>query len=415
MVELGPNVYVQNGTASDSTATRRITRTQAEPLSVLVFLDFATGATEALEILHHGNQITHGELRGDAFHFNRETGAVKMVNFGGGARAFENGLTSAGWSSLEREKGVEHKLQFIAPEQTGRLPAEPDTRTDIYSLGVLFYTMLTNETPFDGTTPLEIMQNVLSRRIPPVTSRRIDVPDALSAVIQRMTAKNIEERYKSTSGLKHDLIQIQKWLCEADEDNMKEFRPGAKDVSTVFRLPSRLIGRQQERQTIVDIIEAVSARQRQSPYLTKKLNSLSLGSTASSDFRPDIPMIDDMVSDSTSSRDSERNHSSVGPQTLTQLDANHHSQESVQRSEVSNTDENQQLSNESAPGMEGRSSHFSYEGTGSSIERSSMQLQSASDGPSLLMRNAQRIKRKGRCEVISISGIAGLGKSSLVQ
>jgi serine/threonine protein kinase len=144
--------------------------------------------------LHHGHEIVHGEIRGDAFHFGAD-GIVKMVNFGNGARSFENGLTSAGWSTLSKELGVKLKLAFIAPEQTGRMPAEPDSRTDIYSLGILFYSMLCGETPFNGTTPLDVMQNVLNKRIPLVTSKRIDVPDALSSVIQRMTQKNIEERY----------------------------------------------------------------------------------------------------------------------------------------------------------------------------------------------------------------------------
>lgn len=62
---------------------------------MLTFLDFAVGATECLEILHHGHEIVHGEIRGDAFHF-AEDGVVKMINFGSGARSFENGLTSAG-------------------------------------------------------------------------------------------------------------------------------------------------------------------------------------------------------------------------------------------------------------------------------------------------------------------------------
>jgi hypothetical protein len=94
-------------------------------IPLLTFLDFAVGATECLEILHHGHELVHGELRGDAFHF-ANNGIVKMINFGSGARSFENGLTSAGWNTLTKEIGIELKLSFIAPEQTGRLPAEPD-------------------------------------------------------------------------------------------------------------------------------------------------------------------------------------------------------------------------------------------------------------------------------------------------
>lgn len=158
IVELGPNSY--RGVAKKDNWDFELLRVKSNgEIPLLQFLDFAVGATECCEVLHHSErQTVHGELRGDAFHFNKETGAVKMINFGSGARAFENGLTSSGWYSLSREVGVEHKLQFIAPEQTGRLPAEPDSRTDIYSLGVLFWMMLTGERAFEGDEPLVIMQ-----------------------------------------------------------------------------------------------------------------------------------------------------------------------------------------------------------------------------------------------------------------
>jgi serine/threonine protein kinase len=124
-------------------------------------------------------------------------------------------------NALSKEIGVEMKLAFIAPEQTGRMPAEPDSRTDIYSLGILFYSMLCGDTPFDGSSPLDVMQNVLNKRIPPVSSKRMDIPEALSSVIQRMTQKNIEDRYHSTSGLKGDLTRIRELLSEGDGEGLK--------------------------------------------------------------------------------------------------------------------------------------------------------------------------------------------------
>ena len=123
-----------------------------ERVPLMTFLDFAVGATECLEILHHGQRIVHGEIRGDAFHMNPETGRVKLINFGSGLRTFEHGLTSSGWSTLSKEVGAKTKLSYMSPEQTGRMPAEPDSRTDIYSLGILFWTLLIQQPAFDGET-----------------------------------------------------------------------------------------------------------------------------------------------------------------------------------------------------------------------------------------------------------------------
>jgi serine/threonine protein kinase len=180
----------------------------------------------------------HGELRGDAFHF-ASSGVVKMINFGSGARSFENGLTSAGWNTLSREIGIELKLAFIAPEQTGRMPAEPDSRTDIYSLGILFYAMLCGTTPFDGATALDVMQSVISKRIPPVTSKRIDIPVALSDVIQRMTQRNIEDRYHSTSGKWRHNSQATPATCE---NAMHTFGPLSASVTEVLTTCRSQIG-----------------------------------------------------------------------------------------------------------------------------------------------------------------------------
>ena len=174
-----------SGTGADNTGNQ---------ISLSVFLDFAIGATECLSLLHHGYhglRVVHGEIRGDAFHFNRENGTVKLINYGSGLRSFENGLTSTGWSSLSREVGIKNKLRFIAPEQTGRMPAEPDSRTDIYSLGILFWTMLAGFPAVDGETPIDIIQSIIGRKIPPLASKRMDIPDALSKIIQKMTQKQI--------------------------------------------------------------------------------------------------------------------------------------------------------------------------------------------------------------------------------
>ncbi|KAF2195293.1 hypothetical protein K469DRAFT_545787 [Zopfia rhizophila CBS 207.26] len=414
LVEFGPNAYkfVNKEQKWEISPFQPAHKDGGVPL--LVFLDFAVGATECLEILHHENQLVHGELRGDAFHFNRETGVVKMINFGSGARSFENGLTSTGWSSLSREVGVELKLSFIAPEQTGRLPAVPDSRTDIYSLGILFYTMLCGETPFEGGNPLDVMQNVLSKRIPLVSSKRMDIPDVLSAVIQRMTQKNIEERYHSTSGLKYDLVQIRELLSEGDGEGLKSFQVGTKDISCFFNFPLHLqVGREKERKVIVGIIERVSRRRRPPTHIGKGLSMSSNSSYTGA--RTETNQLDDIISDSASSRGSDSRMNSVsGPVFMEAARSIHQrSQDSIIQSESSANDENSEPRPQLGTRFPGdtRPSNHSIDDS-LSIPRSN---QSASESSKTLLRNASRLRRKLRCEVIAISGAAGLGKSNLVQ
>ena len=103
-------------------------------ISLTTFLDFAIGASECLELLHHGLKVVHGELRADAFHFNRDTGVVKLVNFGSGPKSFENsgGLTSSGWSTLSRQKGI--KTRLVSQLSKLLLPSVSQVITLRYSL-----------------------------------------------------------------------------------------------------------------------------------------------------------------------------------------------------------------------------------------------------------------------------------------
>lgn len=409
MIEFGPNAYL--GTPDSP----RIQRADQVPL--LQFLDFGIGACECLELLHHEQELVHGEIRPDAFHFHRDTCAVRMINFGSGSRSFERGLTSAGWASLVSERGVQYRLQFIAPEQTGRLPAEPDSRTDIYSLGVLFWTMLTGQPPFEGKSPLEVMQNVLSRRIRPAQSLRGDIPDALGAVIAKMTCRNMDDRFNSISGVKHDLVKIKKIMIDADHTALEKFKVATNDVSCFFNLPSHLIGREEQRTAILSVLEKVAQRSaRAAPITRKGLYSLSSGTSILSSDRPDISLLDDIMSDSTSStgrdRDSRLNSiPEVAPfdSVKKKHDIPQHTpyQVSVDSSGTSVADD------DFKPLQETRSS---VDSRGSMIESTLQRPPSAfQNDSSSLLRTAQKLKRKGRTELIAVCGAAGFGKSSLVQ
>jgi Protein kinase domain len=231
-----------------------------EQVPLQTFLDFAIGAAECLEILHHGQRIVHGEIRGDAFHMNLETGGVRLINFGSGLRTFEHGLTSTGWSTLSKEIGAKTKLSYMSPEQTGRMPAEPDSRTDIYSLGILFWIMLTQQPAFDGETPMDIIQGVLGKRLPLVSNIRMDIPDVIGRIIQKMTAKIIGDRYHSASGLRYDLTEVRRLLGAGDSATLKHWQIATKDVSSFFILPNIMMGRSKEHDDVVKIIDKVAKR-----------------------------------------------------------------------------------------------------------------------------------------------------------
>lgn len=381
-------------------------------ISLSKFLEFAIGASECLELLHHGLRVVHGEIRGDAFYFNQETRAVKIINFGAGPRSFENGLTSTGWLTLSREVGIKSKLQFVAPEQTGRMAAEPDSRTDIYSLGILFWTMLTRRSAFDGETPMDVVQAVLGRRIPAVSSYRIDIPDVVSGIIQKMTQKQIDERYHSTSGLKHDLTEVQKIFGDGDSEALAKFKIGSKDVSSFFVLPTRIFGRKDEHETIVKVIEKVAKRNHtRLNGNSSVLYGLQSNSTSSiSDGRFD-GLENGTKSSDTSSQAGKgsRGSPALAPTSSSNIGLRHLQLDSQDR-----------LDNFAMPNRLSSSNNDSREQLEVKItsdHQSSSHKSGNSAGQTMGLPNphgSHKYRRRGKCEVVTIIGAAGLGKSRSV-
>ena len=343
-----------------------------ELISIPRFFDFAIGACECLELLHYGIRTVHGEIRGDAFHFNRDTGAVKLVNFGAGVRTFEGDFSSAGWSKLVREIGVEDKLQYIAPEQTGRMSVEPESRTDIYSLGIVFWVLLTRKYPFEGVKPLEVIHAVLNKRIPSASSKRIDIPDIVSRIVQKMTQKQIDDRYNSISGLKYDLVEAQRLLGEGDGDASLHFQLASKDVSSFFKIPCERFGRSQEIQSIMDVVDRMSKEKAHATTLPLKHKTVSM-SAVSTDFTSvETATRSSDTSSQFAKEDELRNKPTEGPKPPM---ASNNSKNSV-------------------------NSHISLESIRSSNHH-------------LVSRN--RHKTLSKCHFMSVAGVAGMGKSSLLQ
>ncbi|KAL8403026.1 hypothetical protein RB594_008329 [Gaeumannomyces avenae] len=426
VLDMGPAWYWARKSGDGYEAQPRPDELRLEPpISLNHFLDFAIGAAKCLELLHHGQGIVHGEIRGDAFHFNLETEQVKFVSLGSGVRSFEHGLTSTGWSTLSKERGAKNKLQFISPEQTGRMPAEPDTRTDIYSLGVLFWTLLTQKPVFDGPSPLDVVQGVLNRRIPSVSVVRLDVPEVLGRIIQKCTSKNMGERYNSASGLRYDLEKVKEFLLDGDHLALREWQIASKDVSSFFMLPTSMIGRAQEKEQLASVIERAAKnhvmQQRNNP------NRMSDGSALSNEIDNA-----EVSSEGTGSVDGTTRRSGSFTQTIASdpktRNSYHPSIHSIDRDSVMSLETpssgHPSLSGLRGPPRQWDSRHQSVSfdtrsiaDTVTSADRETSSRHSAAmDSVSLGRKlGSARFRRRGHCEIITVEGAGGLGKSCLVQ
>ncbi|WP_438039023.1 AAA family ATPase [Sorangium sp. So ce128] len=224
-----------------------------EPMPLERFFPLALRIAAALAELHR-HHLIHKDIKPQNLLYNPDTGEVRITDLGIASRAprESQNLTHAGL--------IEGTLAYMAPEQTGRMNRWIDQRTDLYSLGVTFYQMLTGRLPFDARDPLEWVHCHIARTPLPPHVILPSVPPPLSAVVLKLLAKAAEERYQSALGLRHDLEAcFAAWRATG---TIKAFALGQRDLSDRFQVPQRLYGREREVEALRAAFERVVAQGR---------------------------------------------------------------------------------------------------------------------------------------------------------
>ena len=157
----------------------------------------------ALGHAHHEGFV-HRDMKPENLLVTRE-GVVKVADFGL-ARAYADGrVTQAG--------AVTGTVQYLAPEQIRGEPADP--RSDLYSLGIVAYELLTGKLPFTGETAMAIAYKHLSDRVPPPSSILPDLPDELDGFVAAATDRDRELRPESADVMRMDLDALSAQLPPA--------------------------------------------------------------------------------------------------------------------------------------------------------------------------------------------------------
>jgi serine/threonine protein kinase len=157
------------------------------------FLEFAVSAAHCLETLHKAGTI-HREIRPNAFHVNVHSGVVRFAHFGNRSVSLErlggpsHLVIEAGELPESKQRKVKEAMCYLAPEQTGTAETiAEDHRTDLYALGVLFWTLLVGHgtLPFEGSA-MELLHSVVQKRPAPVHEIRRDVPEVVSKIVDKV-------------------------------------------------------------------------------------------------------------------------------------------------------------------------------------------------------------------------------------
>ena len=221
---------------------------QGQPLDLRRALRIAIGLTTALGQVHRRGLI-HKDIKPENVLVD-DADRVWLTGFGIASR-------------LPRERQapappeiIAGTLAYMAPEQTGRMNRSIDTPSDLYSLGVTLYQMLTGRLPYAAADAMEWVHCHIARQPAPPDSL-CDLPTPVSDIVMRLMAKTAEERYQTAAGLEADLLHcLSEWEMQGRID---PFPLGAHDVADRLLIPEKLYGREREVDTLLAAFDRVVA------------------------------------------------------------------------------------------------------------------------------------------------------------
>ena len=221
----------------DDSGAEPLVRLLGEPMELGRFLRLAVGIAAALGKAHQRGLI-HKDIKPGHILVNCADGHVRLTGFGIALRLPRERQT------LKPLETIAGTLAYMAPEQTGRMNRSIDSRSDLYSLGVTFYQMLTGALPFIASDPMDWVHCHIARKPAPPGERIKTIPALVSRIIMKLLAKAAEERYQSAAGLESDLRRcLAAWEAERRID---DFPLGEHDAPDRLFVPEKLYGRERE-------------------------------------------------------------------------------------------------------------------------------------------------------------------------
>ena len=169
------------------------------PAPVHVAIDYARKILDALRFAHR-NGIVHRDIKPHNVIVDAE-GRVKVTDFG---------IARAGTSQMTEVGSIIGTAQYLSPEQAKGAPV--DQTSDLYSVGIVLYELLTGKVPFSGDSPVEIAMKHISAIPEPPSSLRPDIPEDLDLIVLRALGKTPEDRYPSAEEMDKDLARVAQGL-----------------------------------------------------------------------------------------------------------------------------------------------------------------------------------------------------------
>ena len=210
---------------------------------ILLFINICKGLSDI-----HKSNIVHKDINPSNILYIHDTSKIKIIDFGISAKSYSHS------SEFKHVNKIEGTLFYIAPEQTGRVNRGIDQRTDLYSLGITLYRILTHGVlPFISEDFMEIIHKQIAvEPIPPIKINP-NLPSILSEITLKLLSKNPEDRYNSAKGLQRDLEKcLESWM---QYKSIPTFQLGIQDINSELSFIPKLYGREKEEKQILEAFQ----------------------------------------------------------------------------------------------------------------------------------------------------------------
>ena len=212
---------------------------------------------------------------------NRASGEARLTGFGIASRLPRERQAPA------PPESIAGTLAYMAPEQTGRMNRSIDSRSDLYSLGVTLYQMLTGSLPFTASDPMEWVHCHIARQPVPPSERLEKIPAPVSHIIMKLLAKTAEERYQTAAGVESDLRRcLAEWELHGRID---PFALGEHDTPDRLLIPEKLYGRAREVDTLLASFDRIVKSGRPELVLVSGYSGIGKSAVVNELHKPLVP------------------------------------------------------------------------------------------------------------------------------
>ncbi|MFA5117149.1 MAG: AAA family ATPase, partial [Candidatus Omnitrophota bacterium] len=209
-----------------------------QPLNTDLAVNLILQVSSALSAAHE-QVFLHQAIQPQSILIDQQAGQldqVKLFNFG---YAILQDI-----SRITEKEEIISTFGYLSPEASGILRKPVDLRSDIYSLGILFYQLLTGRLPYEAKDISNLIHQHIAIKPAPPSKLNNTIPPVLDNIILRLIAKEPSERYQGLSGLISDLMEYQNQRAQGKE--LVDFEIARFDKLREISFSTRLIGRDKE-------------------------------------------------------------------------------------------------------------------------------------------------------------------------